>query len=158
MKSILSLILIFFTLTLNKIMKLNWFSNKNYQLATIYFLITFNIVVLYRFDPATTSGIYPPSLSRELGGFYCAGCGTLRALHQLLHGNIHTALRLNPLLLVVLPYLIYWFIAYNLQFFFSLKLPIIIWHKKEVCYLSTIVILYTLIRNIDLAIFSVLRP
>ena len=154
----LSRIALVFAISLNKIMKLNWFSNKNYQLATIYFAITFMSVILYHFDPATSSGIYPPSLSRELGGFYCAGCGTLRALHQLLQGNIQAALRLNPLLLVVLPYLIYWFIAYNLQFFLAVKLPIIIWRRKEICSLSAVILLYTLMRNIDLALFSVLRP
>lgn len=35
-------------------------------------------------------------------GLLCPGCGSLRALHQLLHGNFATALRFNPLLFVTL--------------------------------------------------------
>ena len=40
-------------------------------------------------------------------GLYCPGCGTLRALHQLLHGNLGAALALNPLTVLLAPVLAY---------------------------------------------------
>src|SRR5580693_9291812 len=43
-------------------------------------------VLLELFDPAT-SGIFPPCPFRYLTGWYCPGCGSLRAIHQLLHGT-----------------------------------------------------------------------
>ncbi len=59
-------------------------------------------VVLYVFDPET-AGFYPVCSLHQLTGLQCPGCGSLRALHQLTHGNIAAAWRFNPLLVAVLP-------------------------------------------------------
>jgi hypothetical protein len=59
-------------------------------------------VVLYLFDPET-AGFYPVCALHKLTGLQCPGCGTLRALHQLAHGNIAGAWRFNPLLVALLP-------------------------------------------------------
>jgi hypothetical protein len=58
--------------------------------------------VLFCFDPSTVH-FYPPCLFRLLTGFYCPGCGSLRATHALLHGRLGEAFRLNPLLLISMP-------------------------------------------------------
>ena len=139
-------------------MNYNWLNKRYYLLFAIYFSIVLGCTILYHFDPATNSQIYPPSLSREIGGFYCAGCGTLRALHQLLRGNIGVAFWLNPLLFVCLPYLLYWFIAYSLDFFLAWKLPLIKWQTKEIIGLSIVVITYSLLRNLNLDYLAFLRP
>jgi len=60
------------------------------------------LVVLYLFDPVQSS-LYPVCVFHETTGFLCPGCGSLRAIHQLTHGNIATAFRLNPLLMILLP-------------------------------------------------------
>ena len=41
-----------------------------------------------------------------LTGWKCPGCGSQRAVHQLLHGNIPEALQLNFLFVVALPYVL----------------------------------------------------
>jgi hypothetical protein len=66
-------------------------------LAGILFL-----AVLFLYDPAS-SAFYPPCLFRTFLGMQCPGCGSLRAAHQLLHGNISRAWALNKPLLVALP-------------------------------------------------------
>jgi hypothetical protein len=53
--------------------------------------------ILFRFDPAH-HGFYPFCLFHKLTGLHCPGCGGVRALHQILHGNLVEALRLNALL------------------------------------------------------------
>jgi hypothetical protein len=58
--------------------------------------------LLFFFDPATTS-FYPPCLFRTFLGAQCPGCGSLRAAHELLHGNIEKAWALNKALLIALP-------------------------------------------------------
>ena len=58
--------------------------------------------VLFFFDPAT-AGFYPPCLFKTIFGAQCPGCGSLRAMHQLLHGNFAAAWALNKPLLVALP-------------------------------------------------------
>ena len=57
--------------------------------------------VVYAFDPATAR-FYPPCAFHALTGLQCPGCGGTRALHQLLHGNFGNAVRLNPMLFVLL--------------------------------------------------------
>lgn len=61
-------------------------------------------VVFYFFDPAR-GGFYPPCLFHQYTGLHCPGCGSLRALHHLTHGEFTAAFRCNPLLLVLLPML-----------------------------------------------------
>jgi hypothetical protein len=56
----------------------------------------------FLFDP-TKVAIFPPCLFHEMTGLDCPGCGAQRALHQLLHGNIIAALRLNAMFVLSLP-------------------------------------------------------
>ncbi len=59
-------------------------------------------ITLYSNDP-TTSALFPPCPVFALTGLMCPGCGTLRALHALMHGDIGRAWAFNPLLVVTLP-------------------------------------------------------
>lgn len=133
-------------------------SSKKLQLALFYFLTTLTIIILYNFNPAQSSGIYPPSLTREWGGFYCAGCGMLRGLHQLLHGNIGKALRFNPLLIICLPYFCYWFLPYFLKYFYNLD-TYRIWHRKiQLISMIVICLVYGILRNTSDPAFFLLVP
>jgi hypothetical protein len=62
------------------------------------------VVLLYFVNPAK-SGIFPPCPFYMLTGLYCPGCGSLRALHHVLHGDISAALGLNPLMMIFIPVL-----------------------------------------------------
>ena len=55
--------------------------------------------VLYVVDPETP-GHYPTCPFLALTGHYCPGCGSLRAVHALLHGDVRLALQRNPLAVV----------------------------------------------------------
>jgi hypothetical protein len=70
--------------------------------ASLVVLVLAGGIVLYLFDPAT-AGFYPPCLFRSLFGFQCPGCGSLRAAHQLLHGDFAAAWALNRTVVVALP-------------------------------------------------------
>ena len=50
----------------------------------------------------------------QLTGLACPGCGSLRALHQLTHGHFGEALRLNPMLVMALPFL-FWIVLRKKQ-------------------------------------------
>ncbi|MEO5356971.1 MAG: DUF2752 domain-containing protein [Nitrospirae bacterium YQR-1] len=68
------------------------------------------LVFLYFFNPEQTlSWLRCPFLS--MSGLYCPGCGSLRAAHQLLHGNVLNAVRFNHLLVLTFPFLACAFIS-----------------------------------------------
>ena len=59
-------------------------------------------LVLFCFEPSHHS-FYPVCFFHRSTGLLCPGCGSLRALHQLLHGHFLTALHFNALLVSSLP-------------------------------------------------------
>jgi len=63
--------------------------------------------VLFLFDPSQYS-FYPVCVFHQLTGLQCPGCGTLRAAHQLLHGNLASAWHFNALFVVGLALLGGW--------------------------------------------------
>lgn len=65
------------------------------------------LLVLYVADPARYS-LYPVCYFHQFTGLDCPGCGSQRAIHQLLHGNLVLAFRYNPLLVLMLPLLAVW--------------------------------------------------
>lgn len=74
--------------------------------AAIWFAALGASVYAFIFEPGK-SGFFPACMFRVLTGLTCPGCGSTRALHQLLHGHVASAFVLNPLLLIVLPILMY---------------------------------------------------
>ena len=55
-------------------------------------------------DP-NVAGHYPTCPFLAITGLWCPGCGTLRAVHALTHGDLATAVDLNALAVVLLPLL-----------------------------------------------------
>lgn len=79
---------------------------KYYFLIPIAVGITAGLGFLYwKFDPADTSNVYPHCPFKLLTGYKCPGCGSQRAVHQLLHLNFKEAFELNQLLVLSLPYI-----------------------------------------------------
>ena len=79
---------------------------------TIWLLLLAGSVYLYAFEPGKT-GFFPPCLFRMLTGLTCPGCGSTRAMHQILHGHFAAAFMLNPLFLLSIPFLLYALIRYS---------------------------------------------
>lgn len=65
-------------------------------------IVVATLVVLFIFDPMQ-AGFFPRCPSKMLTGYDCPGCGTLRALHALLHGDIAQVWDFNPALFFALP-------------------------------------------------------
>ena len=63
---------------------------------------TAGFLYLYFVDPLS-SPFAPPCLFTMLFGAHCPGCGSLRALHALAHGDLTAALAFNAALIVALP-------------------------------------------------------
>lgn len=80
------------------------------KLLFILGVIIAALLALFVLNPADGS-FCPPCPFHTLTGLYCPGCGSLRALHQLLHGNLSEAFGFNPLMVLSLPFLGYCLIS-----------------------------------------------
>lgn len=60
-------------------------------------------VYLHRHDPSVPGSALPECLLHRATGLYCPGCGSTRALHELLHGQWRSAAGHNLLLAAALP-------------------------------------------------------
>ena len=120
-------------------------------------LVAAAMVMLEVFDPAT-SGVFPPCPLRYLTGWYCPGCGSLRAMHQLLHGNVSAAWALNPLTVLLLPFLTYGIASYALFEIRGKHLPRLFLPAVWIRGFCALTILYGIARNIPVHPFDLLAP
>jgi len=114
-------------------------------------------VYLYVFNPAG-SGIYPICPFHALTGLHCPGCGTGRAMHQLLHGNLGAAMRLNPLAVIMLPPLVYGMLSIGLQTVGRKPLPSVFIPVFWIWMLLAVILLFWVLRNVPYYPFSLLAP
>lgn len=135
--------------------KARYIRQRNVVLLTSMIIVS--AITLYLFEPSSSS-IYPPSPFRALTGLYCPGCGTLRGLHQLLHGNFRAALGFNPLMLLSLPYLIYSYVRYSLPAFTNYKVRPLFIQPNWIWWIVKITLAYWILRNIPFVPFSFLAP
>jgi hypothetical protein len=74
---------------------------KPWQIVSALILGVAGAWVLYHYPPAAYT-FYPHCAFRDATGLDCPGCGSTRALHQLLHGRVREAVRLNAMLFPLL--------------------------------------------------------
>jgi hypothetical protein len=129
--------------------------DKNRLLAAMLAAFAIGVTVLRVFDPAT-SGIFPPCPVRYLTGWNCPGCGSLRAIHQLLHGNVAAAWALNPLTTVLLPFLTYGLVSSALCEIRGQGLPQPFLRAGWIRALGAAIILFGIVRNIPVHPFDLL--
>lgn len=133
-------------------------TNRKYAvLAAILPAIAVSVVALRFFDPAT-SGIFPPCPFRALTGWYCPGCGSLRAFHQLLHGNLRQSLALNPFAVVVLPFLAYGTVSHMVFQLRGRYLPRLFLPAFWIRVLCAAIIAFGILRNSHVYPLSWLAP
>ena len=125
--------------------------------AAIALLATVGAAVIYIFDPRVP-GIYPVCPFFGLTGYHCAGCGTLRALHSLLHADIAGALGYNAFAVAALPFIAYSYLSEAKRAFMNRPLPEVFIPHRWIWALLAAVIAFWIIRNLPLHPFSVLAP
>ncbi len=113
--------------------------------------------ILFLFDPST-SAFYPPCPFHALTGLYCPGCGTARALHALLHGHVGEAFGLNPLMVVMLPFLGYSLLSYAIPRARGRSLPGIPSSPFWGWLAFWVILAYWVLRNVPLYPLSLLAP
>jgi hypothetical protein len=113
--------------------------------------------VIYLLDPSS-SDLYPPCPFLELTGFYCPGCGTLRALHQLTLGHPVAALDLNPLMVLLVPFVAYFLASHAMLAATGRPLRKFFVRSELIWALLGVVLVYWLLRNVPVYPFDLLAP
>jgi hypothetical protein len=102
--------------------------------------------IYYALDPSQ-SDVFPRCTFLTLTGYKCPGCGSQRAIHALMHGDIAGAFRFNALLLISIPWITLCLYAEaqrtrNPRLYARLNSPLLIW------LFLVMVLLWWLLRNI----------
>jgi Protein of unknown function (DUF2752) len=115
------------------------------------------LVLLWGFEPGA-SAIFPPCPLHALTGWYCPGCGSLRALHQLLHGNLRAAFAFNPFAVLTLPFLTYGIASFAALQIRGRALPRRFIPAPWIWALAAAILLFGIARNIPAYPFRLLAP
>jgi hypothetical protein len=120
-------------------------------------LLAAAIAVLRVADPAT-SHLFPPCPFLWLTGWYCPGCGSLRAVHQLLLGNFRQAFAFNPLAVLSLPFVIYGAASHACFQLRGHYLPHLFMHAAWIRGLATAIVIFAILRNLPGHAFHWMAP
>jgi len=132
--------------------------NKNGLKAILYLMITLGVVIFFYFyNPVTKA--YPSCPFYHFTGLYCPGCGSSRAVYQIVHGNFLYALNLNPLMIISIPFIFYLLMAkLNIKIRGKVIFKRKVFTKKFYVFLIVMIALYSIIRNIPAYPFCILAP
>lgn len=67
-------------------------------------------IVYFYFDPSS-SRLFPRCLFLETTGVKCPGCGSQRAIHALLHGNVAAAWQFNAMVVIAIPLIAFYVVV-----------------------------------------------
>lgn len=130
---------------------------KHGPLLTLSLLGITGAILLRLFDPAH-SFIFPPCPVRYFTGLYCPGCGSLRAMHALLHGDLRQALAMNALTVTMLPFIGYGLVSDINMHFHGRPMPGTTLPANWIRILCAIIVLFGAARNIPFHPFDLLAP
>ncbi|WP_310994331.1 DUF2752 domain-containing protein [Aequorivita marina] len=132
-------------------------ATKLIKIGAIIVLMAGLGLVYYAFNPSTN--FFLPCPIYYTTSFYCPGCGSQRAIHLLLHGDISGAFRFNPLLVLTLPILIYGLGITIANWIFDTQYRFMIFYSKLFIFgYFGIAILYWILRNLPVYPFNLLAP
>ncbi len=121
-------------------------------------MVFLGILSLYFFLDPTVYNFFPKCPFLRLTGFQCPGCGSQRAVHQILRGNLLTGIRHNYLFLVLFLVLGYQLLIFFLNKYSSKKHTNLLHKSALIKAIAIIIILFWVFRNIPIFPFTELAP
>lgn len=120
-------------------------------------LLAAGLVLLRIYNPATST-LFPPCPLHYLTGWYCPGCGSLRAIHQLLQGNVQAAWAMNPLSVLLFPFLAYGLAREAISYLRGQPPPQFALPGTWIRALCALIVLFGIVRNLPFHPFDLLAP
>jgi len=107
-------------------------------------------------DPTTPNGPLPVCPTKALLGIDCPGCGSLRMLYSLLHGNLLAAARFNALGLVAVGLLVWAYLTWTYGRLVGRRIRS--WqHRRWAAVVAlSLVLVWFVVRNLPFAPFTAL--
>jgi len=121
-------------------------------------LIFFGILALYIFWNPSDSNIFPKCPLYSVSGIYCPGCGSQRAAHKLLNGNIIEGFRHNYLIALLALVLLYQAFIFIMNNILNKGVTNLLHKSKVTLGILIVIILFWILRNINLFPFTELAP
>ncbi|MBU2906060.1 MULTISPECIES: DUF2752 domain-containing protein [Arenibacter] len=133
-------------------------NRKKIVVAIILGVVFLGILLLYFFYNPSNSNHFPQCPFLTATGYYCTGCGSQRALHDLLHLDIMGVAKHNLLFIPAFLLIAYHWVRSYAPLKGKESLPDLIYHPKTPIVLFIIITLFTILRNIHLYPFTLLAP
>jgi hypothetical protein len=103
-------------------------------------------------------GWFPPCPLHAATGLYCPGCGSTRAIHDLLHVDLAGAFTLNPLLVLVAPVMAYVYVRWVVSAFTGRELPLPRPTQRWSAAAMVVLIVFGVARNLPVPALSWMAP
>lgn len=131
--------------------------HREVQLTCITVAVVICAIVMYYFDPSSV-GFYPRCPFHLMTGLHCPGCGTIRALAALVHGNPRSAMAYNPLAVTMLPLLLTGYLSLVSEVFSGPSLQAFPRRARATWVLAGMIVVFWVLRNIAVYPFTLLAP
>lgn len=108
-------------------------------------------------DPTTPGGFLPPCPTKLIFGVDCPGCGAMRMIYSLMHGDVSKALHYNAFAAVAVLLLAYAFVAYTIGLWTGRRVRS--WQHRRFAPMAVLVVTlgWFIVRNIPVGPFASLR-
>lgn len=125
-----------------------WIKNNKFLSLILLFLLCGGIIFYYNFNPLSESFLIKCPF-KVMTGLDCPGCGSQRAVHEILHGNFRSAVAFNPLFVIALPYAFMGilFEYFSLKYKFP-KVRKILFGQTAIYIVAAVIILFFILRNL----------
>ncbi|MBC7902537.1 MAG: DUF2752 domain-containing protein [Gemmatimonadaceae bacterium] len=115
--------------------------------------------LLYFFYQPVENSFHPKCILHSLTGLHCPGCGSQRAVHALLHGEVKSALGFNALMIAFIPLILYSAFVFCWNATRRKKITHKIFYSTAfVKGLLIVVVLFSVLRNLPYKPFNMLAP
>lgn len=124
----------------------------------ILVIVFLGMLSLYFFYSPADYAIFPKCPFHSLTGLNCPGCGSQRAAHQILQGHIITGLRHNYLIGLLALVLGYKFLIFILNTYTNKTYNNLLHRSITTKIILVIILLFWVLRNINVFPFTELAP